>query len=481
MSKVSYLKKKVAIFLVAAAMTLAMVFAGATVRAYAAPSSGTINDDGVNVREEPVDGEPLDKAAVGTEVSISDETDGSDGYTWYKVTYQSGDDSITGWVRSDFISDSDGTSEDGGTAAEGDDSTASDTTDEYASAGDSSYVVSSSIPSELYPEGFSEVSLDYQGTTITALQDDNADVTLLYVENASDPTVGKLVIYDMSRSELIPYINFTTADGFIILQNLPSQDLLRVSDRYVQTTYTFEGQGDMDALQLVSADDLVSGDVSVTDFYYMYGVDQDGTYGWYVYDAKDGTIQRNTENMQYTIATVENDDQSEQDTSSSTISSIPKLFMIVALVIIVLLLVIVIVFAIRYRKLLNEEEDYDYKAMSAKKSKSGGHGGGMDIPVGKVRTTRPKRETKPVEDDVDDYDSFSAALEKMAATESASAAGDATRTSARKSSGFTQEMPVKQTARRSGFESGSGEAASEVKARVVKPQPEDDDDDIEFL
>ena len=69
------------------------------VYAYTA-TAGTINDGPVKVRNAPVTGDKLTLLYPGNAVTVTDETAGSDGYTWYQIQMSDG---VTGYIRSDFV------------------------------------------------------------------------------------------------------------------------------------------------------------------------------------------------------------------------------------------------------------------------------------------------------------------------------------------------------------------------------------------
>lgn len=71
---------------------------GVTVYAYTA-TAGTVNDGPVRVRTSPVNGEQITLLYPGTAVTVTDETAGSDGYTWYLIQVSG----MTGYIRSDFV------------------------------------------------------------------------------------------------------------------------------------------------------------------------------------------------------------------------------------------------------------------------------------------------------------------------------------------------------------------------------------------
>lgn len=155
-----------------------------------------------------------------------------------------------------------------------------------------------------------------------------------------------------------PSIQLETGTGNVTLTNIPEEESAKLSDRFVQSVCEFE-EGSVTAYQLSTADDLVAEDASLVDFYYVYGTNELGVSGWYVYDANEGTIQRNLSNMQYEIPA-----EPEKDAVSETgfeMDSISEMLIGVLAVVCLLLLVLAIIFSIRYRRLrrLLEEETED--------------------------------------------------------------------------------------------------------------------------
>lgn len=95
-------------------------------------------------------------------------------------------------------------------------------------------------------------------------------------------------------------LSFITYAGIVTLEDVPEEVAALVSDRFVSAELTLSA-GTVTAYQLLVADDLVEDGASILDFYYVYGTDEDGESGWYVYDEEQGTLQRSTLNMEYTI------------------------------------------------------------------------------------------------------------------------------------------------------------------------------------
>lgn len=162
-----------------------------------------------------------------------------------------------------------------------------------------------------------------------------------------------------------PSIQLETGTGYVTLTNIPEEESAKLSDRFVQSVCEFE-EGSIMAYQLSTADELVAEDASLVDFYYVYGTNELGVSGWYVYDANEGTIQRNLSNMQYKIP-AEPKENADSETGFE-MDSITRMLTGVLAVVCLLLLALTIIFSIRYRRLrrlLEEETEDDEDAAAA--------------------------------------------------------------------------------------------------------------------
>ncbi len=256
------------------------VFAAGVQDVWAAPSSGSAVSDNVVVREEAVDGAQIASLDADQEVTITGESEASDGNVWYQITFEGTGGEQTGWVRSDLI----------------------ETSEE-------------------------EESADGQDTD----------------EQTEDTSAAAAV-----RVE--------TAGGYVDLTDVPEEQAALVSDRFISAVCELE-EGTVRGYQLADADELVADDADVTAFYYLYGTDDRGEEGWYVYDAGEGILQKSILNMNYSIPTETTETiQTQAETSGG--SSVGQMIFGGLCLICLFLLVLVIVFSARYRRLRNllEEE-----------------------------------------------------------------------------------------------------------------------------
>ncbi len=72
-----------------------------TVSVYCEPLSGFTKGYNIQLRDEPVDGNIIERLDSGTALSINETLEGRDGVDWYSVTVSSL--SVNGYIRSDFV------------------------------------------------------------------------------------------------------------------------------------------------------------------------------------------------------------------------------------------------------------------------------------------------------------------------------------------------------------------------------------------
>lgn len=303
--------------------------------AWAAPSSGAAVSDNIVVREEAVSGAQVGSLYADQEVTITGETQGTDGNVWYQITFEGNGGERTGWVRSDLIETSDSS------AAEEGENTSSDT----------------------------------QGTA-----DDQ--------ENAATDSG------DTIRVEM--------ADGYVDLRDVPEEEAALVSDRFTPAVCELES-GSVQGYQLAGPDEMVASDADLTVFYYVYGANELGEEGWYVYDSEKDVLQKNLVNMSYSIQA-----EAESETGQGQqfdMNSVYRMLVGGLCLICVLLLALVIIFSVRYRKLRDLLEDAtDEEREVSESGKGSRRDGGRAERIGKKNSGSRKEERGKTEAKKEDYD-----------------------------------------------------------------------------
>lgn len=159
--------------------------------------------------------------------------------------------------------------------------TATQTADGQFTIDGVAYVVSERYPESAIPAGFSRTRVTIDGYAYRELS--NGTITLLYLKRA-DNTAGNGVFYqyDEATNTVTPFAMLGTAEQYVVLATPDSL----LCDSFTETTLTV---GDQTLSVYKEGDD--------SDFYFVYGTNQDGVTGWFQYDNTDGSIQRVNEQL----------------------------------------------------------------------------------------------------------------------------------------------------------------------------------------
>jgi hypothetical protein len=137
------------------------------------------------------------------------------------------------------------------------------------------YVVSERYSDSEMPSGFSKTTIKIGSSTYS--EPTNGTITLLYLKPA-DNTAGSGVfyLYDEAAGAVYPFLMLGSGKNYVILST-PTETL---SSAFTATTIEVTGG----AAQAYTIDGA--------EFFYVYGANQDGATGWFLYDKTYGTISR---------------------------------------------------------------------------------------------------------------------------------------------------------------------------------------------
>ena len=167
-----------------------------------------------------------------------------------------------------------------------------DTTETQVSAADvvinnTTYHIADNFTEEQIPADFIEATVNFRGTECRGLTFDKGTISLIYLETDNvEATTGRFFIYDETRDVVYDFMKFTAGESSYVIPLLAPLDSV-LPESYVQVSLQMPENTVMTAYQLPVEDGE-----EASDFYIFYGVNQDGTEGWYQYDAAEGTYQR---------------------------------------------------------------------------------------------------------------------------------------------------------------------------------------------
>ena len=149
------------------------------------------------------------------------------------------------------------------------------------------YHIADNFTEEQIPADFTEATVNFRGTECRGLTFDKGTISLIYLETDNvDATTGRFFIYDETRDVVYDFMKFTAGESSYVIPLLAPLDSV-LPESYVQVSLQMPENTVMTAYQLPAEDGE-----EASDFYIFYGVNQDGTEGWYQYDAAEGTYQR---------------------------------------------------------------------------------------------------------------------------------------------------------------------------------------------
>lgn len=179
------------------------------------------------------------------------------------------------------------------------------TTGESISVDNVSYNIVENFTAELIPADFTETTVTYHEKSYKGLVYNHGTQVMLYLVKAdtAESSSGNFFIYDETRDCFYPFVRLTAGSSYVIALYAPVNE--EIPDSYVQTI-VLVGEETISAYQTGAEDG--------SDFYLFYGINQEGTEGWYQYDKTEGTYQRfNTTFSNTTSDATETVDDTEED------------------------------------------------------------------------------------------------------------------------------------------------------------------------
>lgn len=152
------------------------------------------------------------------------------------------------------------------------------------------YRISENFAQEDIPADFTEGTVYYHQNTYSGVSFTKGLLNLLWMlpEDGADTenSRGRFFVYDETRDSVYPFVKFTNGEKYVIALSAPVD--FTMSDTYQQTSLILTDTDSVTAYQKISEDESEI----ASEFYVFYGVNHEGTEGWYQYDALEGTYQR---------------------------------------------------------------------------------------------------------------------------------------------------------------------------------------------
>lgn len=222
------------------------------------------------------------------------------------------------------------------------------------------------IPDSVIPTGFTKTERIINNKEVPVLDFKDGKLTVMYLSNESGD--NSLYVYDEKAQDVYPFVTLGDEDRYVIVLR---PDDASAPAGYLSCTLSIEGKGlisayqfnveellDDDTTSWFGAESYYAAEPSVSDFYLIYCLNKDGDFGWYQYDAVEGSFQRYAAAL-FASTAVSAPEAEDKDSSLDLEGDKTHLLIMGAeAAVIVILIIVVIILAVKLRR-GNEDDFYD--------------------------------------------------------------------------------------------------------------------------
>ncbi|WP_033154426.1 hypothetical protein [Pseudobutyrivibrio ruminis] len=218
------------------------------------------------------------------------------------------------------------------------------------------YVVSERFSDSDMPAGFSKTTVTIGSSTYS--EPTNGALTLLYLKPADNTSgSGVFYLYNAEAGTVSPFLMLGTADSYVIVSDNGSAP----TSSFTATTLDVNG-GTATAYTIDGAE-----------FFYVYGSNQDGATGWFVYDSTYKTVSRVDESAlsaSTTTDTTEEVDETETTTDNNLYVEKLNLYRKIIMGLIVLCVVLLFIIINKAIRGHGDDDDFDGDVFAKAPTKS---------------------------------------------------------------------------------------------------------------
>lgn len=136
------------------------------------------------------------------------------------------------------------------------------------------------VPESSLINDFKQETVLIDNLSIPCFKYAKADLVLLNLKNDVDG--GTLFVYNTANQFIYPFVKLEANDVYVIV--LQPDETVETPEGYSLCTLSIEGKGTVTAYQYDAR--------TLSEFYLIYCLNNNGQYGWYQYDSVEGTFQR---------------------------------------------------------------------------------------------------------------------------------------------------------------------------------------------
>ncbi len=208
-----------------------------------------------------------------------------------------------------------------------------------------------SIPKEVVPQDFEQGTMKLWEKDYPYLYNDKigSQICLLYLVDENKENGALYMVMDSAPYEAYPYVSFSSEFGYIVVVSDADETTLPAG--YKAGTLDIEGKGSIGA------------------YYYgkdkgvclVYAVNNEGNYGWYLYDVNERTYMRYLGNSEADREEIQVPGTEAQSGDVQKLESQNRMIFWAFLIVVLFLLIVIVILVLSRRNRLEhpEEEEFD--------------------------------------------------------------------------------------------------------------------------
>lgn len=208
-----------------------------------------------------------------------------------------------------------------------------------------------SIPEDAVPQDFEQGTMKLWEKDYPYLYNDKigSQICLLYLVDENKENGALYMVMDSAPYEAYPYVSFSSEFGYIVV--VPDADETTLPAGYKAGTLDIEGKGSIGAYYYGKDKDVCL----------VYAVNNEGNYGWYLYDVNERTYMRYLGNSEADREEIQVPGTEAQSGDVQKLESQNRMIFWAFLIVVLFLLIVIVILILSRRNRLEhpEEEEFD--------------------------------------------------------------------------------------------------------------------------
>lgn len=208
-----------------------------------------------------------------------------------------------------------------------------------------------SIPEDVVPQDFEQGTMKLWEKDYPYLYNDKigSQICLLYLVDENKENGALYMVMASAPYEAYPYVSFSSEFGYIVV--VPDADETTLPVGYKAGTLNIEGKGSVGAYYYGEDQNVCL----------VYAVNNEGNYGWYLYDTNERTYMRYLGNSEADREEIQVPDTEAQSGDIQKLESQNRMIFWAFLIVVLFLLVVIVILVLSRRNRLEhqEEEEFD--------------------------------------------------------------------------------------------------------------------------